>query len=172
MFGAGGDLTERLHYHAGDLAGAALHGGPKTLIPGNAIFYLAVAVRLCGPVTEKLAEAGLMKEGEGRFRRVLAEKVKPKLALGGVAMDFRYSDYFDAASSTGYEMLPRELVMDDATLFQQAEMVEAGWAAVQPILELCKSGQAGVSRYEAGSHGPAPGDRVLDRDGRRWFRLP
>ena len=109
---------------------------------------------------------------EGITLNLSAKLPGPKLALGGVAMDFRYSDYFHAPSSTGYETLLYDVMMGDATLFQRADMVEAGWAAVQPILDLWESGQAGVSPYPAGSHGPAPADRLLDRDGRHWLPLP
>jgi glucose-6-phosphate 1-dehydrogenase len=109
---------------------------------------------------------------EGITLNVSAKIPGPKLALGGVAMNFRYSDYFHAPSSTGYETLLYDVMMGDATLFQRADMVEAGWAAVQPILDLWESGQSGVARYPAGSHGPDAADRLLDRDGIHWLKLP
>lgn len=109
---------------------------------------------------------------EGITLNLSAKVPGPKLALGGVAMNFRYADYFHTPSSTGYETLLYDVMMGDATLFQRADMVEAGWAAVQPILDLWESGQAGVNPYKAGSHGPAAADRLLDRDGRHWLPLP
>ena len=113
-----------------------------------------------------------IQPSEGITLNLSAKKPGPKLVLGGVAMDFRYADYFHTPSSTGYETLLYDVMMGDATLFQRADMVEAGWAAVQPILDLWESGQAGVSRYAAGSHGPAAADRLLDRDGIHWLKLP
>jgi glucose-6-phosphate 1-dehydrogenase len=113
-----------------------------------------------------------IQPSEGITLNLSAKRPGPKLVLGGVAMDFRYSDYFHAPSSTGYETLLYDVMMGDATLFQRADMVEAGWAVVQPILDMWASGQAGVSPYPAGSHGPAPADRLLDRDGRHWLKLP
>ena len=62
-------------------------------------------------------------------------------------------------------------MMGDATLFQRADMVEAGWQAVQPMLDEWKKGQTDVHAYWAGSHGPAAADRLLDRDGRHWLPL-
>lgn len=109
---------------------------------------------------------------EGVTLNLSAKVPGPKMTLGGVAMDFRYSDYFHAPSSTGYETLLYDVMMGDQTLFQRADMVEAGWAAVQPILDVWESGQVGVSPYAAGSHGPAPADRLLDRDGIHWLPLP
>ncbi|ALM86328.1 glucose-6-phosphate dehydrogenase [Bordetella sp. N] len=40
----------------------------------NAIFYLATAPRFFCDVVQRLANAGLLKEGEGEFRRVIIEK--------------------------------------------------------------------------------------------------
>ena len=113
-----------------------------------------------------------IQPSEGITLNLSAKRPGPKLVLGGVAMDFRYSDYFHAPSSTGYETLLYDVLMGDATLFQRADMVEAGWAAVQPILDLWERGEAGVSRYSAGSHGPPAADRLLDRDGIHWLKLP
>ena len=113
-----------------------------------------------------------IQPSEGITLNLSAKVPGPKLALGGVAMNFRYSDYFHAPSSTGYETLIYDVMMGDATLFQRADMVEAGWAAVQPILDLWEAGEAGVNRYAAGSHGPAAADRLLSRDGIHWLPLP
>src|SRR6266568_9228698 len=41
---------------------------------GNVIFYLAVASSLFGPIIERLAEAGLTREEDGHWRRVIIEK--------------------------------------------------------------------------------------------------
>ena len=113
-----------------------------------------------------------IQPSEGITLNLSAKVPGPRLTLGGVAMDFRYSDYFHAPVSTGYETLLYDVMMGDATLFQRADMVEAGWKAVQPILDLWADGQVGVTRYPAGSHGPAPADTLLNRDHLRWLDLP
>ena len=41
---------------------------------GNVLFYLAVADRFFGPIVEHLGQAGLAKEEDGHFRRVIVEK--------------------------------------------------------------------------------------------------
>ena len=51
-------------------------------------------------------------------------------------MDFAYKTYFAAAPSTGYETLLYDCMIGDATLFQRADNIEAGWRAVQPILDV------------------------------------
>ena len=110
---------------------------------------------------------------EGITLNLSAKVPGPKLKLGGVAMDFRYNDYFKAPSSTGYETLLYDVMTGDATLFQRADMVEAGWAAVQPILDTWAghATEADLHAYWAGSHGPAAADRLLERDGRHWLSL-
>ncbi len=114
-----------------------------------------------------------IQPSEGITLNLSAKVPGPKLQLGGVAMDFRYSDYFKAPSSTGYETLLYDVMMGDATLFQRADMVEAGWAAVQPILDTWANhgSESEVQAYWAGSHGPAAADRLLNRDGLRWLPL-
>ncbi|GAC1347888.1 MAG: glucose-6-phosphate dehydrogenase [Acetobacteraceae bacterium] len=112
-----------------------------------------------------------IQPSEGITLNLSAKVPGPKLQLGGVAMDFRYADYFKAPSSTGYETLLYDVMMGDATLFQRADMVEAGWEAVQPILDEWAQGRTDVHAYWAGSHGPSPADRLLERDGRHWLPL-
>jgi glucose-6-phosphate 1-dehydrogenase len=60
----------------------------------------------------------------------------------------------------------------DATLFQRADNVEAGWRAVQPILDTwAGTPPSGFPDYVAGSTGPAAADQLLARDGRAWRPL-
>ncbi|MDT7952496.1 MAG: glucose-6-phosphate dehydrogenase [Acetobacteraceae bacterium] len=114
-----------------------------------------------------------IQPSEGITLNLSAKVPGPKLQLGGVAMDFRYADYFKTPSSTGYETLLYDVMMGDATLFQRADMVEAGWAAVQPILDQWEhhGAESEVQAYWAGSHGPSAADRLLNRDGLKWLKL-
>ncbi len=108
---------------------------------------------------------------EGITLNLSAKVPGPSLTLGGVAMNFRYNDYFNTTSSTGYETLLYDVMTGDTTLFQRADNVEAGWAAVQPILDEWDEGHVGVQSYAAGTAGPAAADRLLQRDGRNWLSL-
>ncbi len=96
----------------------------------------------------------------------------PQLLADGVRMDFKYKDYFEASPSTGYETLIYDCMIGDATQFQRADFVEAGWEVVQPILDAWKSAaKPGLARYAAGSEGPKEAEDLLARDGRRWRAL-
>jgi glucose-6-phosphate 1-dehydrogenase len=92
--------------------------------------------------------------------------------MGGVQMKFNYSDYFRAAPSTGYETLLYDCMTGDASLFQRADNIEAGWRMVQPVLDAWERARAaGLPVYAAGSAGPAEADALLARDGRRWHAI-
>jgi len=93
----------------------------------------------------------------------------PTMQLGQVHMNFKYSDYFGAAPSTGYETLILDCMLGDQTLFQRDDMVEAGWRIVTPLLDLWKALPAReFPNYPAGSWGPKEADHLLERDGRQW----
>ncbi|MBV9227084.1 MAG: glucose-6-phosphate dehydrogenase [Acidobacteriaceae bacterium] len=93
----------------------------------------------------------------------------PRMKLGDVRMDFKYQDYFGTAPATGYETLLYDVMMGDPTLFQRADNIEAGWAVVQPVLDMwAKNGPGDLQFYAAGSQGPAAADELLARDGRAW----
>jgi glucose-6-phosphate 1-dehydrogenase len=93
----------------------------------------------------------------------------PTMRLGQVDMNFKYSDYFGAAPSTGYETLILDCMIGDPTLFQRDDMVEAGWRIVTPLLDLWNALPAReFPNYPAGSWGPKDADQLLERDGRQW----
>ena len=93
----------------------------------------------------------------------------PEIKTDGVEMTFRYKDYFHAAPATGYETLLYDCMNGDNMLFQRADSVEAGWAAVQPFLDAWRNAEAkGLEPYVAGSDGPEAAEDLLRRDGRHW----
>ena len=93
----------------------------------------------------------------------------PTVRIDGVDMKFRYEDAFQAKPSTGYETLIYDCMTGDASLFQRADTIEAGWRVMQPVLDAWKQEAArDLPIYEAGSAGPKEADALLARDGRRW----
>lgn len=87
-------------------------------------------------------------------------------------MEFDFSTNSASAHGTGYERLLHDCMLGDQTLFQRADMVEAGWRMVQPVLDAwtgCEA--AGFPNYPAGSEGPQAADDLLARDGRHWKAL-
>lgn len=93
----------------------------------------------------------------------------PIVKMGAVDMDFNYRDHFGESIKTGYERLLFDCMIGDATLFQRADMVEASWKIVTPILDVWGAiPPREFPNYEAGSWGPTEADELLARDGRVW----
>jgi len=106
---------------------------------------------------------------EGISLQFEAKVPGPRVQLGTVKMDFCYADYFGQSPSTGYETLLYDCMIGDATLFHRADIVEAGWELVGPVLDAWQQGAGDlVSEYVAGTWGPADADGLLGRDGRAW----
>ena len=109
---------------------------------------------------------------EGVTLRFSAKVPGPSIRMDGVAMKFNYRERFQAAPSTGYETLLYDCMTGDASLFQRADNIEAGWRVVQPVLDAWADQRApALTTYAAGSSGPADADALLARDHRRWRAL-
>jgi len=113
-----------------------------------------------------------MAPDEGISLRFGAKIPGEQMKVGSVEMNFNYADYFGTEPNTGYEVLLYDGIMGDQTLFQRADMVEAGWAVVDPILDVWKALPArNFPNYAAGSWGPQEADELITRDGRFWRRI-
>jgi glucose-6-phosphate 1-dehydrogenase len=96
----------------------------------------------------------------------------PQLRLGSVEMSFEYSKYFGTDPYTGYEVLLYDCMIGDATLFQRADMVEAGWRILDPVIDVWRAlPTRNFPNYAAGSWGPKESDDLMERDGRHWRKI-
>jgi len=107
---------------------------------------------------------------EGMWFDFQAKRPGTSLEIDNIEMGFSYADFFAMQPSTGYETLLYDCMIGDQTLFQRADNIENGWAAVQPFLDaFAKDGS--VEPYAAGTDGPAGAAALLKRDGRSWYPL-
>jgi glucose-6-phosphate 1-dehydrogenase len=91
--------------------------------------------------------------------------------LAPVRSSFAYKNWFPPSANVGYETLIYDCMIGDATLFQRADMVEAGWRIVQPVLDGWAVGTpTDFPNYVAGSDGPQAADKLLADDGGRSWR--
>src|SRR5262249_21087741 len=76
-------LVQRMHYMQGDFTEPETFGRLGKLLAeqstqqdgaGNVLFYLAVADRFFGPIVDALGRAGLARQSENAWRRVIIEK--------------------------------------------------------------------------------------------------
>jgi glucose-6-phosphate 1-dehydrogenase len=96
----------------------------------------------------------------------------PVLRVGSVDMSFEYSKYFGADAYTGYEVLLYDCMIGDATLFQRADMVEAGWTVIDPVLDVWKAlPPRKFPNYASGTWGPMESDQLLEADNRQWRKI-
>jgi glucose-6-phosphate 1-dehydrogenase len=96
----------------------------------------------------------------------------PLLRVGSVDMSFEYSKYFGADANTGYEVLLYDCMIGDPTLFQRADMVEAGWKVVDPVMDVWRAlPPRKFPNYASGSWGPADSDQLLLQDERQWRNI-
>jgi glucose-6-phosphate 1-dehydrogenase len=109
---------------------------------------------------------------EGISLRFGAKVPGPIMRQGPVEMDFSYAEHFGSTPATGYERLLYDCMVGDPTLFQRADMVEAGWGVITPVLDVWKAlPPRAFPNYSAASCGPKEADELLERDGRAWRRI-
>ena len=110
---------------------------------------------------------------EGIALEFAAKRPGPTVKLSTVSMDFAYKTYFKMAPNTGYETLIYDCMIGDATLFQRADNVEAGWQAVQPILDAWANNPPQdfpiISRAATARRRPTNCWRATDARGGRWI---
>ena len=134
------------------------------------------------PVEELLARkpaAIVLSGGPSSVYAADAPQVNPAVFEAGVpafgicygfqAMALSLGGTVARTGNAEFGRTPLEVVGGDATLFQRADMVETGWAMVQPILDVWGALAArNFPNYRAGTWGPVEADALLERDGRHW----
>jgi glucose-6-phosphate 1-dehydrogenase len=110
-----------------------------------------------------------LQPDEGISLTFQAKVPGPVMKMDEATMHFDYAERFGATPSTGYETLVYDCMCGDATLFQRADSVEAGWTVVQPVLDVWRALPArNFPNYAAGTWGPDEADELLARTGRHW----
>jgi glucose-6-phosphate 1-dehydrogenase len=108
---------------------------------------------------------------EGMSFQFQVKRPGQTVALAPVKSSFAYKDWFPTSANVGYETLIYDCMIGDATLFQRADMVEAGWRIVQPVLDgWAAEKPTDFPNYIAGSAGPEAADKLLAKDGGRSWR--
>ena len=106
----------------------------------------------------------------GFMQRFAAKRPGVELGVGSVRAGFRYEACFDEPPNVGYETLIYHVLRGESLLFQRADMVEACWSIVQPVLDAWSNSGAPES-YVAGSEGPPSAAALPERDGQGWLKI-
>jgi glucose-6-phosphate 1-dehydrogenase len=108
---------------------------------------------------------------EGISMQFQVKRPGQTVALAPVKTNFAYKDWFPPQPNVGYETLIYDCMIGDASLFQRADMVEAAWRIVQPVLDAWASEKpSDFPNYAAGSDGPEAANQLLASDGDRAWR--
>jgi glucose-6-phosphate 1-dehydrogenase len=108
-----------------------------------------------------------IQPNEGLSMEMLIKKPGLLIDTAPIKLDFKYADLFDIAHHVGYESLLYDLFTGDQTLFQRADAIEAGWAAVQPFLDVWQRDGKPLP-YRAGTMGPPAAEDLLARASHTW----
>ena len=94
----------------------------------------------------------------------------PEVRLRQVQMNFSYADAFQVSPTTAYETLLLDAMLGDPTLFNRADVVEAAWGVLEPIMDIWSATRPfqPFPNYASGTWGPPAADALLTRDGRSW----
>lgn len=110
---------------------------------------------------------------EAILMRFGAKRPGPAVHIANAELEFCYKERFGLPPATGYETLLYDAMRGDATLFQRADSIEAGWRVMEPILDVWGAlHPRDFPNYAASAWGPADADRLLARDGRAWKNEP
>jgi len=109
---------------------------------------------------------------ESIFLQFDAKIPGPVVTTQQVDMRFSYADYFGVENRTGYETLLYDAMVGDNSLFKRSDMIEDGWALVQPVLDAWSNGPGrDLQFYAAGADGPDAADAMMEQDRRAWRPL-
>ena len=87
-----------------------------------------------------------------------------------VELAFHYRTSFpDVVVGDSYERLLLDAINGDASLFARSDEIEGAWRLIDPVITAWEGNTAlPLCTYAPGSWGPAEGEELLARDGRRW----
>jgi glucose-6-phosphate 1-dehydrogenase len=94
----------------------------------------------------------------------------PAVRSAPVTMEFRYATSFGAEPPEAYERLLLDTMLGESTLFARRDEVETAWGWLDPLLCAWAADKREPDFYSAGTWGPESGDRLIERDGRKWRR--
>ena len=110
-----------------------------------------------------------VQPNEGISVRLNGKLPGGQMNIQSVAMDFTYSNTFQAAPPEAYERLIYDAMAGDQTLFIRADEAEAAWEVIDPIQAAWAQSRDQPAEYAPGSWGPAKAIDLIERDGRRWL---
>jgi len=111
-----------------------------------------------------------LKPDEGMDLKLNVKVPGAHFTLAPADMRFSYAGAFRTPVPAAYETLLYEVLAGDQSLFMRADLIEAAWALLQPVLDAWGAYPAvDFPNYPAGSWGPESAEGLISRDGRSWL---
>lgn len=153
-------------------------------------FYVKTGKRLEDTFTEinlsiKDSAGELFDEEDGRHD-VISIQVKPQ---SGIAVRFHTKDpdsptgvttavmescrpcQFPGHTPGAYEVIFREVLEGDHTVFVGWEWLEESWKWTDNLMETAENKNRDFPNYPAGSEGPEAAEKLVEEDGREWVSI-
>ena len=108
---------------------------------------------------------------EGIYFRINTKEPRSENTLMSVSMDYCQSCNIYYRSPEAYERLLLDIMNGDATLFTRWDEVESAWKLVSNLVGHSEEKKAYMTSYKIGSDGPREAHELIEKDGRRWWRL-
>ncbi len=109
---------------------------------------------------------------EGMNLAIQAKQPGPKLCMGTLGLNFRYSDLFGGDLPDAYEHLLLDAMCGDQTLFIRSDMIQQSWELFTPVLKAWESDpDIPLHPYPAGSWGPDAAENIPANDGKSLLCL-
>lgn len=108
---------------------------------------------------------------EGIFLQFNAKRPGTDNIILPVQMDYCQNCQLGENSPEAYERLIHDIIKGDATLFTHWDEVEYSWRFIDRIAESWSREEIDFPNYPAGSSGPVEADRLMEKDGRHWWKL-
>ncbi len=86
-----------------------------------------------------------------------------------VEMDFCQTCQLSYNSPEAYESLLLDALEGDQSRFTRWDEVEYAWAFIDQVVKHCEDRESWIDFYEKGSWGPEASDKLMEKDGRKWW---
>ncbi len=102
--------------------------------------------------------------------RFQAKQPGQGMVLTPVDMSYNFLQDANADMPEAYETLLLDVMEGEATQFMRADLVEAAWKIVMPILDVWQTRKpTDIPNYSPGTWGPDDADALIARDGFNWI---
>ena len=107
---------------------------------------------------------------EGLFFQINAKRPGNDFNIGPVEMNYCQNCKNEYNSPEAYERLILEAINNNAALFTRWDELENSWKYIDSLIKAGESVDLGYPNYKSGSRGPEAAFKLIENDGRKWWK--